>query len=71
MYYNFIDYYINYLNYHLEDFKIIHFIGSYKPWMMNENEIQPYRIKSMNEEKNGELYYFNKYIDILVEIRKK
>ena len=71
MYYNFVDYYVKYLNYNLEDFKIIHFIGQQKPWMMSEDEIQSYRVSTMRDEKNSELYYFNKYIDILNEIRDK
>ena len=48
-----------------EDFKVIHYIGSKKPWMLNKEEIKEYKEK-IKDNKN-ELYFFEKYLDILKE----
>lgn len=60
-----IDYYFKHYDYNREMVKVIHFIGSQKPWMMTEEEINNHRNKLISEEKPNELYYFDKYIEIL------
>ena len=68
MYYFLIDYYVNTLGYDLNDFRVIHFIGEKKPWMMDEEEVENYIKSAKEENKMGELFYFDKYLDILKKI---
>jgi glycogenin glucosyltransferase len=68
IYYFLIDYYVNSLGYDLNDFRVIHFIGENKPWMMSEEDIKSFRENAKEENKMGELMYFDKYLDIIKKI---
>ncbi len=68
MYYFLIDYYVNALGYKSNEFRVVHFIGERKPWMMDDEEIENYRRNTIEENKMGELFYFNKYMDIIKKI---
>ena len=63
-----IDYYINNYDYNIDNIKIIHFIGSIKPWMLDEKGIKEHKENLLKENKNNELYYFEKYEEILKHI---
>ena len=72
LFYNFSDYYINLLNYKVEDISVIHFIGSIKPWMYDKNGLIKYRIEcQLNKDRKYELYFFDKYIELLKKVCKK
>lgn len=61
----YIDYYINELNYKLENIAVVHFTGEIKPWMMNESEKKEFIEKCVNNNLKYELYFFKKYLDII------
>ena len=63
-----IDYYIKHYDYNRDMIKIVHFIGTKKPWMLNDKEIKEHKNKLINEKKNNELYYFEEYINLINKI---
>ena len=62
----FVDYYINNLNYKKEEISILHFIGDIKPWMIEDAE--SYRNNCRENNNLYELYFFNKYRNLLEEV---
>ena len=62
-----IDYYFKHYDYNRDNTYVIHFIGTSKPWMMSDEDINKHRQKLLDEERTNELYYFDKYIELLKE----
>ena len=65
----FSDYYVKELGYKRDEISVIHFIGSKKPWMYTEEEIKAYRDHLIKSDNVNELYFFDKYIKLLKEIK--
>ena len=63
----YLDYYLNNCGYYMEDIYIIHYIGSYKPWMLSEEELT----KEIEELENTGCNYQAKYLKDYVEIINK
>lgn len=65
---DFIDYYIDNLGYSKKNIAVIHFIGSRKPWMLNNLEIEKYRSDLIQNDKKNQLFYFDKYLELIKDI---
>ncbi len=65
---NYIDYYINELNYRVDQIGVIHFIGSKKPWMYSEEEVLKHEEKLIYSNKKYELKYFREYREELDKV---
>lgn len=65
----FLDYYVNNLGYKKDDISVVHFIGGRKPWMMSDEEVKSHRKNKIDEGKVNELYFFDKYLELINEVR--
>ncbi|MBR1385589.1 MAG: hypothetical protein IJ568_02025 [Bacilli bacterium] len=63
-----VDYYIDNLGFSRNSIAVVHFIGNIKPWMLNENEIEKYRYNLIKNDKKNQLYYFDKYLELIKDI---
>jgi len=66
----YIDYYINKLNYNLDNLSIIHFVGTKKPWMEDEEGRKRLLEEKNKQGKKYEALFLNKYFDLLNKIEK-
>lgn len=64
----YVDYYVKKLNYN--DIKIIHYIGSDKPWLLNKLQYLKKYFKKIIKRKTIEIKYLNLYNEILKEVIK-
>jgi alpha-N-acetylglucosamine transferase len=66
-----IDYYFNHFDFNRDMLCIVHYIGLKKPWLMTEEEKNEYRERVTKENKPNALYYFEKYLELLEEVKEK
>lgn len=64
-----VDYYINELNYSRDTIAVVNFNVKEKNWMFDKKNRNIYIEKLIKENKVNELYYFNKYVELLDSIR--
>ncbi|MFR2534817.1 MAG: glycosyltransferase [Clostridia bacterium] len=62
---NYIDFYVNDLEYSFEDIFAIHFIGKKKPWMLNKLEKENYIKKCKEEHRVYQLQAFKEYLELI------
>ncbi len=70
MFHYLVDSYINEYNYHFKDIKIVHFIGSKKPWMYSDEDILHFRLDCQINKEKYKLFFFDEYMDIINNIKK-
>lgn len=68
---DYVDYYINNLNYSTDNIAVIHFIGSRKPWMLNKKDREKYLYECKSKNRINLLNYLTKYYELIDSIGKK